>query len=47
MTGYGQAGFYGAGDIHLKSSGLKAMLNHLRTHAYQTEDRRPDTSGIP
>ena len=46
-TGYGQADFYGAGDIHLKSSGLKAMLNYLRTHAYQTEDRRPDTSGIP
>lgn len=46
-TGYGQADFYGVGDIHLKSSGLKAMLNYLRTHAYQTEDRRPDTSGIP
>ena len=46
-TGYGQADFYAAGDIHLKSSGLKAMLTYLRTHAYQTEDRRPDTSGIP
>lgn len=40
-TGYGQADFYAAGDIHLKSSGLKAMLNYLRTHAYQTEDRPP------
>lgn len=46
-TGYGQADYYGAGDIHLKSNGLKAMLNYLRTHACQTEDRRPDTSGVP
>lgn len=46
-AGYGRAEYYGAGDIHLKNSGLKAMLHYLRTHAYQTEDRRPDTSGIP
>ena len=46
-NGYGNAGYYQSGDIHLKTSGLKVLLNYLRTHAYETEDRRPDTSGIP
>lgn len=46
-TGYGRADYYTSGDIHLKSSGLKAVLNYLRTHAYESEDRRPDTSNIP
>lgn len=23
------------------------LLKHLRTHAYETEDRRPDTNNIP
>lgn len=45
--GYGIAGYYTSGDIHLKSAGLKAVLNYLRTHALQTEDRRPDTNNIP
>lgn len=46
-NGYGQLDYYTDGDIHLKSAGLKAALNYLRTHAYQTEDRRPDTNNIP
>ena len=45
-TGFGLDDYYIGGDIHLKSSGLKAMLNYLTTHAYETEDRRPDTSNI-
>ena len=45
--GYGIADYYTSGDIHLKSAGLKAVLNYLRTHALQTEDRRPDTHNIP
>ena len=45
--GYGIADYYTSGDIHLKSTGLKAVLNYLRTHALQTEDRRPDTNNIP
>ena len=45
--GYGIADYYTSGDIHLKSAGLKAVLNYLRTHALQTEDRRPDTNNIP
>ena len=46
-NGYGKPDYYTDGDIHLKSAGLKAALNYLRTHAYQTEDRRPDTNNIP
>ena len=45
--GNGIADYYTSGDIHLKSAGLKAVLNYLRTHALQTEDRRPDTNNIP
>ena len=46
-SGFGLSDYYIDGDIHLKSSGLKAVLNYLTTHAYETEDRRPDTSNIP
>ena len=46
-NGYGNVEYYQSGDIHLKPAGLKAMLNYLRTHAYESEDRRPDTSNIP
>mgnify|MGYP002750903881 CR=1 FL=1 len=46
-TGYGNADYYQSGDIHLKTSGLKVLLNYLRTHAYETEDRRPDNNNIP
>ena len=46
-NGYGREDYYQTGDIHLKPVGLKAMLSYLRTHAYQAEDRRPDTNNIP
>ena len=46
-NGYGNPDYYTDGDIHLKSAGLKAALTYLRTHADQTEDRRPDTNNIP
>ena len=46
-NGYGNADYYQSGDIHLKPAGLKVLLSYLRTHAYETEDRRPDTANIP
>ena len=46
-NGYGREDYYQSGDIHLKPAGLKALLSYLRTHAYQTDDRRPDTANIP
>ena len=42
-NGYGNVDYYQSGDIHLKPAGLKVLLKYLRTHAYETEDRRPDT----
>lgn len=46
-NGYGNTDYYQSGDIHLKPAGLKVLLKYLRTHAYESEDRRPDTSNIP
>ena len=46
-NGYGREDYYQSGDIHLKPAGLKALLSYLRAHAYQTDDRRPDTANIP
>ena len=45
--GYGQAGYYNKEDIHLTLSGLQTILNYYTTHAWETEDRRPDTDNIP
>ena len=46
-NGYGNVDYYQSGDMHLKPAGLKVLLKYLRTHAYETEDRRPDTNNIP
>lgn len=40
-TGYGVSTYYGENDVHMTLSGLKAMLEYYRTHAYESEDRRP------
>ena len=46
-NGYGREDYYQSNDIHLNSTGLKALLSYVRTHAYESDDRRPDTSNIP
>lgn len=45
--GYGIADYYNNGDIHLTPAGLKTVLNYIRTHAYLSEERRPDVNNIP
>ena len=45
--GYGVADYYNNGDIHLTPAGLKTILSYIRTHAYLSEERRPDVSNIP
>ncbi len=45
-TGYGDPAFYVTNDIHLKSAGLTQILDYVATHAYESEDRRPDTDDI-
>ncbi|MFR7450757.1 MAG: SGNH/GDSL hydrolase family protein [Gemmiger sp.] len=44
-TGYANAGYVTANGF--SESGAQAMLNYVTTHAYDAEDRRPDTSDIP
>lgn len=46
-TGYGNSDYFVSNDIHMTKAGLKAILSYVTTHAYQTEDRRPNTSDIP
>lgn len=46
-TGYGQSDYFVSNDIHMTKAGLKAILSYVATHAYETEDRRPNTSDIP
>lgn len=46
-NGYGLEDYFVSNDIHFKSAGLKALLEYVRTHAYQTQDRRPDVKNIP
>ena len=33
--------------LHLNEQGAKALIDYVRTHTYETEDRRPDTNNIP
>lgn len=46
-SGYGNSTYYAENDIHFTKSGLTALMQYYRTHAYTTEDRRPDTKDIP
>lgn len=45
--GYLKSNYANDDGIHLTSQALKAVLTYVREHAYETEDRRPDTSNIP
>ena len=45
-SGYGNATYYAENDIHFTKSGLTALLDYYRTHAYTSDDRRPDTDNI-
>lgn len=45
--GYAKAEYMSSDGIHMSQSGLKKILEYHRTHAYETEDRRPDTNNIP
>ena len=46
-NGYGKNEYFNQGDIHMKSEGLNAILSYVRTHPYETQDRRPDTKNVP
>lgn len=44
-TGFANASYFSANGFN--DSGAQAMLNYVNTHAYDSEDRRPDTNDIP
>lgn len=46
-SGYAEATYLNSARDGFSSSGANLVLNYLRTHADDTEDRRPDTDDIP
>ena len=44
-SGFADASYF-EGDA-FNASGARALLNYVTSHAYDAEDRRPDTNGIP
>ena len=45
-SGFAESAYLDA-DGTLSTAGVNAYLNYVRTHAYDGEDRRPDTDDIP
>lgn len=45
--GYAEASYVDASSGALNASGASAFLEYVKSHAYQTEDTRPDTNDIP
>lgn len=46
-SGFAESAYIGKDDGLLTSSGVNAYLDYVTTHAYDAEDRRPDTNDIP
>lgn len=40
-TGFGKTDYTVYDGLHLSKEGVSAVFDHIRTHAYETEDRRP------
>ena len=45
-NGFGISGYFATGDIHFNKTGLNVLLEYVKNHALDTEDKRPDTSNI-
>ena len=45
--GYAEASYMDASANTLNAAGANAFLEYVKSHAYQTEDTRPDTEDIP
>lgn len=46
-NGYAEDAYVSKDTGVMTSSGVNAYLDYVTTHAYETEDRRPDTNDIP
>ena len=42
LTGFAKKDYTISDGIHLSKNGFEALFNYIRTHAYETEDRRPE-----
>lgn len=45
--GYGEASYVDGSTGTLNAAGANAVLEYVKSHAYQTDDTRPDTNDIP
>ena len=46
-TGFARASYMIEDGLHLNEQGAKALIDYVRTHTYETEDRRPALTTIP
>lgn len=46
-TGFARASYMIEDGLHLNAQGAKALIDYVRTHTYETEDRRPALTTIP
>ena len=45
-SGYAVSNYFDSDGLHFSQKGAEALLEYVRTHAYETEDRRPTRSGL-
>ena len=45
--GYGETAYFDASTKLFNGAGINSLFAYMRSHAYETEDRRPDTDNIP
>lgn len=45
--GYAESSYLDSGTGTLNASGANTFLEYVKSHAYQTEDTRPDTNDVP
>ena len=46
-TGYIKDQYISEDGLHYSEAGVKALMKYARTHAYETDDRRPTVKNVP
>lgn len=46
-NGYAEASYFDASTGAFNAAGANTFLEYVKSHAYQTDDRRPDTDDVP
>ncbi len=47
VNGFGKVEYLYEDGLHFNAKGIKALLDYARTHAYETQDQRPNVSSAP